>query len=82
MLSFDDPVFIDHLYAISSKLTDAVKEAIEKEHYNELARLTGIQQGLILAIDIAREKSVRLPQAQETPFLPAVVATLHEDGQR
>lgn len=80
MLKFDDPVVIDHLYAISRKLTNAVEEALENEHHNELARLTGIQQGLILAIDIAREQSVRLPQAHDTPFLPAVVATLHEDG--
>lgn len=80
MLKFDDPVFIDHLYAISRKLTDAIEEALENEHYNELARLTGIQQGLTLAIEIARERSVRLPQAHDTPFLPAVVATLHEDG--
>ncbi|OCJ63471.1 hypothetical protein A6U97_13380 [Agrobacterium tumefaciens] len=80
MLKFDDPVVIDNLYAISRKLTNAVEEALKNEHHNELARLTGIQQGLILAIDIAREQSVRLPQAHDTPFLPAVVATLHEDG--
>lgn len=78
MLKFSDPVFIDHLYVMSSKLTNAVEEALEIENYNELARLTGIQQGLILAIDIAREQSVRLPQAHDTPFLPAVVATLQE----
>lgn len=80
MLKFDDPVVIDHLYAISHELTNAVDEALRNEHHNELARLTGIQQGLILAIDIARAQSVRLPQAHDTPFLPAVVATLHEDG--
>lgn len=80
MLKFDDPAVIDQLYAISRQLTYAVEEALKTEHQNELARLAGIQQGLILAIDIAREQSVRLPQAHDTPFLPAVVATLHEDG--
>lgn len=80
MLRFDDPVFVDQLLGISRQLTTAVEKALEDGHYNELARLQGIEQGLILAIDMARETSVRLPQAQDTPFLSAVVATLNDDG--
>lgn len=79
MLKFDDPLLIDRLYAMSGNLADAVERAIQGEQYGEVARLQGVQQGLILAIDMACERGVRVPQPQDTPFLPAVIATLHED---
>jgi len=80
MLKFDDPQYIDQLYMISGKISAEVDKALASEQYQELARLRGIQQGLILAIEMARGKSVRVPQNHDVPFLGAFIPTLHEDG--
>ncbi|MCQ1770366.1 hypothetical protein NOI24_03580 [Neorhizobium galegae] len=80
MSKFNDPQVVDELHMISGKLSAEVEKALASEQYQELARLHGIQQGLILAIDIARGKSVKVPQNRDAPFLGAAIATLEEDG--
>lgn len=79
MLRFDDPLFVDRLYVMSGQLTTEVQKALESVRYTELARLKGVQQGLILAIEMARGGSGRVPQEHDTPFLSAAIATLHKN---
>ncbi|SEH27917.1 hypothetical protein [Rhizobium sp. NFR12] len=79
MLKFDDPQFIDQLYELSGRLKADQEIALESKRYAELARLTGIEQGLILAINMARHGSARVPPVYDVALLGAVIATLHED---
>ena len=80
MLKFDDPQFIAKLHKLSDELKNKQLEALDGKRYAELAKLNGIEQGLILAIEIARGKSARVPQIGDVPFLGAHIATLYEDG--
>ncbi|MFB2567279.1 hypothetical protein [Rhizobium sp. IMFF44] len=76
MLKFNDPLFINRLYEASGNLTTEIEKALESEQYAELARLKGIEQGLVLAIEMAGGGSGRVPQECDTPFLPAAIAML------
>ena len=80
MLKFDDPQFIAELHKLSGELKSAQLKALDGKRYAELAKLNGIEKGLVLAIEIARGKSARVPQVGDVPFLGAYIATLYEDG--
>lgn len=80
MLKFDDPKYIDQLHILSGKISAEVDKALASEHYQEFSRLRGVEQGLVLAIEMARGESVRVPQNHDVPFLGAYITTLYEDG--
>ncbi len=82
MLKFDDPQFIAQLHKLSDELKTEQVKALDSKRYADLARFTGIEQGLILAISIARHESVRVPRVSDLPFLGAVIATLYDDEAR
>ncbi|MBB4064754.1 hypothetical protein [Gellertiella hungarica] len=79
MLKFDDPQFLAQLQKLSEELKTEQVKALDSKRYADLARFTGIEQGLILAINIARQESVRVPRVSDLPLLGAVIATLYDD---
>ena len=58
MLKFDDPQFIAELHKLSDELKNEQLEALNSKRYAELARLTGVEQGLVLRAAVQKSATV------------------------